>query len=289
MITMKNWRERMGEDMRLRDDRRQAPSSINIAICALRFFFNFTLQRDYEVFALLRVNRPRSLPVVLSRAEVKRLLGTVQHPVRRMALTTIYGLGLRLGEGLHLQTSHIDSARQMVWVRSGKGAKDRRVPLPTPLLLRLRHYWKHDRPASSLPLLFVSAEGGTRHLATNDSGRAWAQEPAHHRGVHARNGSRHRAAAGSARPVDGRPLATVASCSGLPMSCGATGLRTWHATATPCCRATCARYGPSRCVVHPRWADTVPVVRSAGRSTCCITRAGTERVRNAVAMPPSDG
>ena len=217
MITMKNWRERMGEDMRLRDlrprtvegyllatrlfiervgkppeeltendvrgyilhlrdDRHQAPSSINIAICALRFFFNFTLQRDYEIFALLRVNRPRSLPVVLSRAEVKRLLYAVQHPVRRMALTTIYALGLRLGEGLHLQSSHIDSARQMVWVRSGKGAKDRRVPLPKPLLLRLRHYWKHERPASSLPLLFVSAEGKPIHETTLQKTFTAAQE-----------------------------------------------------------------------------------------------------------------
>jgi site-specific recombinase XerD len=103
MITMKNWRERMSEDMRLRDlrprtvegyllairlflervgkapeelseadirgyilhlrdDRRQAPSSINIAICALRFFFNFTLQQDYEVFALRRSEAlPRSV------------------------------------------------------------------------------------------------------------------------------------------------------------------------------------------------------------------------------------
>jgi site-specific recombinase XerD len=207
MITMKNWRESMSEDMRLRDlrprtleayllatrlflecigkppealteadirgyilhlrdEKRQAPSSINIAICALRFFFNFTLQRDYEVFALLRVNRPRTLPVVLSRAEVKRLLGAVQHPVRRMALTTIYALGLRLGEGLHLQSSHIDSARQMVWVRSGKGAKDRRVPLPKPLLHKLRQYWKNERPVSTLPLLFVSAEGKPIHETT---------------------------------------------------------------------------------------------------------------------------
>jgi integrase/recombinase XerD len=207
MITMKNWREHMGEDMRLRDlrprtleayllatrlflerigkppetltegdirgyilhlrdDKRQAPSSINIAICALRFFFNFTLQRDYEVFALLRVNRPRTLPVVLSRSEVKRLLGAVEHPVRRMALTTIYGLGLRLGEGLHLQSSHIDSGRQMVWVRNGKGAKDRRVPLPRPLLHKLRAYWKNERPASTLPLLFVSSEGKPIHETT---------------------------------------------------------------------------------------------------------------------------
>ena len=119
--------------LHLRDDRRQAPSSINIAICALRFFFNFTLGKDYEVFQLLRANRPRSLPVVLSHGEVKALLAAIRHPVRRMALTTIYALGLRISEGLELETSHIDSARQMVWI-NGKGDADRRVPLPRPLL-----------------------------------------------------------------------------------------------------------------------------------------------------------
>lgn len=206
MVTMENWRERMSEDMRLRDlrprtvdsyllavrlflervgksperltenhirayilhlrdDKRQAPSSINIAICALRFFFNFTLQKDYEVFQLLRANRPQSLPVVLSQGDVKSLLAAIRHPVRRMALTTIYALGLRIGEGLELETSQIDSARQMVWI-NGKGDVDRRVPLPKPILRRLRYYWKHDRPASSKPLLFVSEKGTRIHNTT---------------------------------------------------------------------------------------------------------------------------
>ena len=93
-----------------------------------------------------------------------------------MALTTIYALGLRLGEGLHLQSSHIDSARQMVWVRSGKGAKDRRVPLPKPLLHKLRQYWKNERPASTLPLLFVSAEGKPIHETTLQKTFTAAQE-----------------------------------------------------------------------------------------------------------------
>jgi len=219
MITLENWRERMGEDMRLRDlrqrtiggyllavrlfldrtgkepeaiteddirayflhlrdDRHQAPSSINIATCALRFFCNFTLQRDFEVFQLLRVNRPRSLPVVLSQKEVRALLGVVRHPVRRMTLATIYALGLRIGEGLRLETKDIDSGRQMVWVRDGKGAKDRRVPLPKPLLIRLRTYWKSERPTSSSPLLFVSAEGGSIHETTIQKTFNAAQEEA---------------------------------------------------------------------------------------------------------------
>jgi len=99
------------------------------------------------------------LPVVLSTAEVRTLLSAVRHPVRRMALTTIYALGLRLGEGLRLETGHIDSARQLVWVRDGKGAKDRAVPLPSPLLARLRNYWKHERSPAQTPFLFVPANG----------------------------------------------------------------------------------------------------------------------------------
>jgi len=143
----------------LRDKRKQAPSSINIAVCALRFFFSHTLQRDWPVFELLRVNKPRMLPVVLSVGEVRTVLGAVRHPVRCMALSTIYALGLRLGEGLRLETGHIDSERLVVWVRDGKGAKDRGVPLPRPLLARLRRYWKEERPASLTQYLFVPPQG----------------------------------------------------------------------------------------------------------------------------------
>lgn len=150
----------------LRDERLQAPSSINIAVCALRFFFTHTLQREYDVFSLMRVNKPRTLPTVLSREEVKRVLAAIQHPVRRIALTCIYAMGLRLGEGLRLESTQIQSGRQLVMIKSGKGAKDRAVPLPAALLDRLRAYWKHDRPASSQKLLFVSADGAQIHETT---------------------------------------------------------------------------------------------------------------------------
>lgn len=146
----------------LREEKKLAPSSINIAVHALRFFFTHTLGRDWPVFDLLRVNKPRKLPVVLGADEVRTLLAAVQHPVRRVALVSIYALGLRLGEGLRLMTDDIDSGRLMVWVRDGKGARDRGVPLPRPVLGRLRQYWKHERPSSSTRYLFVSGKGGGR-------------------------------------------------------------------------------------------------------------------------------
>lgn len=143
----------------LREERKLAPSSINVALQAMRFFFIHTMQRSWRVFDILRVNKRRTLPVILSGSEVRTLLGVVRHPVRRMALTTIYGLGLRLGEGLALESGHIDGERLMVWVRDGKGAKDRGVPLPRPLLARLREYWKTERPASKTKYLFIG-DGG---------------------------------------------------------------------------------------------------------------------------------
>lgn len=149
--------------LHLRGDRKLAPSTINVAVHALRFFFIHTMHRDWRVFDLLRVNKPRVLPVVLSQAEVRAVLCAVRHPVRRVALTTIYALGLRLNEGRGLETGHIDSGRLVVWVRDGKGAKDRGVPLPRPLLDRLRRYWKTERPVSATKYLFVP-EGGAAPL-----------------------------------------------------------------------------------------------------------------------------
>ena len=127
-----------------------SPSSINVATCALRFFFTHTLPRKWPIFELVRVKIPERLPVVLAPAETRAVLGVIREPVHRMALTTIYGLGLRLTEGVTLKVDQIDSARRMVWVRDGKRARDRGIPLPQPLLIRL-----HQR--ALIPILFQAA------------------------------------------------------------------------------------------------------------------------------------
>ena len=127
-------------------ERGVARSTLTIHLSGIKFFFEKTLKREWLIFNLVRPKKRKKLPVVLSSDEVKRLLSLVRTPTVRMALTVIYACGLRLSEGLDLKVEDIDSSRMLLWVRNGKGGKDRYVPLPERLLELLREYWKRHRP-----------------------------------------------------------------------------------------------------------------------------------------------
>ena len=121
------------------------------------------MQFNWSIFGILRAPREKKLPVILSLEEVRQILSRVRLPRYRVCLTTIYSCGLRLQEGTNLRVADIDSARQMIHVRHGKGAKDRYVPLPQRTLELLRQYWAtHRHPL----LLFPSPGHGEVPLAT---------------------------------------------------------------------------------------------------------------------------
>ena len=83
---------------------------------------------------------------------MRRLIATIRTHQYRAYFWTVYSLGLRLAEGLHLQVGDIDGARMMVHVHRGKGAKDRYVPLPSRTLKVLRQYWvTHRHPELLFP------------------------------------------------------------------------------------------------------------------------------------------
>ena len=129
-----------------------ARNTSTIAICGIKFFYERTLERKWSIFGILRAPREKKLPVILSREEVRRILSLVRLPRYQVCLTTIYSCGLRLQEGTDLRVADIDSARRMIHVRHGKGAKDRYVPLPDRTLELLRQYWiTHRNPALLFP------------------------------------------------------------------------------------------------------------------------------------------
>jgi integrase/recombinase XerD len=130
--------------------RRVSWSTFNQAVCALRFLYRTTLGRPDDLPFIPFGKRPRTLPSVLSPDEVLRLIDAAPPGRDRILLQVAYGCGLRLSELLHLRVTDIDSARMVLHVRQGKGAKDRLVPLSLRLLQELRAYWLLGRPQTWL-------------------------------------------------------------------------------------------------------------------------------------------
>jgi site-specific recombinase XerD len=127
-------------------------SAFRGALCGIKFFYQYTLKREWPTLDLVRPAKEKKLPVVLSIEEVHQVLGCVRRRHYRVCLTTIYSCGLRLQEGVHLQVADIDSARMLVHIHRGKGAKDRFVPLPQHTLDILRGYWAaHRNPTWIFP------------------------------------------------------------------------------------------------------------------------------------------
>jgi integron integrase len=121
--------------------RNVAASTQNQALCALLFLYEHVLGRPLDrVEGVIRATRPKRLPVVLSRGEVRRLLAQLDGTYRLMG-QLMYGSGLRLLECLRLRVKDVDFERGEITVREGKGNKDRVTMLPAairpPLLAQL--------------------------------------------------------------------------------------------------------------------------------------------------------
>jgi integron integrase len=115
-------------------------STQNQALAALLFLYRQVLGRELEWLGdLVHAKRPKQVPVVLTRGEVRAMLARLQGPVW-LVCALLYGGGLRLLEALRLRVKDIDLDQREITVRRGKGAKDRRTVLPVALVAPLREH-----------------------------------------------------------------------------------------------------------------------------------------------------
>jgi integron integrase len=131
-----------------------SPSTHKQALAAILFLYREVLGIDLPWMG--EIGRPRTsqhVPVVLSREEVSALLARVG-PGYWLICSLLYGAGLRLQECLMLRVKDVDLSRRVIYVRHGKGGKDRVVMLPAPTESSLRaqielsrHVWAGDRAA----------------------------------------------------------------------------------------------------------------------------------------------
>ena len=119
-----------------------AASTQNQALSAILFLYQAVLEKDLDrIDGVVRAKKPKRLPVVLTRDEVRSLLGRMSGTAKLAALL-LYGGGLRLLETLRLRVKEFDFGANQITIRDGKGQKDRVTMLPAaakdPLLDHLK-------------------------------------------------------------------------------------------------------------------------------------------------------
>jgi site-specific recombinase XerD len=131
-------------------ERKLAPRTVRLHVCAIRFFFVKTLKRRYLLDDTPYPKIPHRLPQILSVDDVSRLIEAAHSLSHRTMLMVLYSTGMRNAELRHLQVADIDSRRMLIHIQQGKGGRDRYVPLSTTLLATLRAYYRWMRPKTWL-------------------------------------------------------------------------------------------------------------------------------------------
>lgn len=163
-------------------ERKLAASSVNQAVCAIRYFYHQVLGRK-EFRLEVRSKRSGRLPEILSRSELERLFNAAQYPKHRAMLVTTYAAGLRASETVALQPRHIDSQRMLIRVENGKGGKDRYTLLSPQLLDELRIYWRLCRPRQWL----FPGRDPAQPMSRETAGQIY-RRCKHRAGIHRRGG-----------------------------------------------------------------------------------------------------
>ncbi len=131
-------------------ERKYSASFQNQVINAVKLFFSNRQNRSLDPNIIYRPKRPKLLPNVLSKEEVKLILNAHKNRKHKAMLSLIYACGLRRSELLNLKIQDIDANRNLLIVRQAKGKKDRVVPVSDKTVEMLRTYYKEFKPKAWL-------------------------------------------------------------------------------------------------------------------------------------------
>ncbi len=170
-------------------------STQNQALSAILFLYRNVLDDPLPWLSeIVRSGRPRRLPVVLTKDEVRAILAEMDGRPKLVA-SLLYGTGMRLLEGLRLRVKDLDFVTRIIVIRDGKGQKDRRTMLPRPLavpleeqLVRVRNLHARDLEAGFGEVWLPSA----LERKYPNAGREWCWQyifPAAHRSRDPRGGA----------------------------------------------------------------------------------------------------
>lgn len=136
--------------------RKWSNSAQNQAVNAVKYYFEKVLGQEREFYEL-RPRKEYKLPGVFSEKEVVKILRNVANLKHRTILMLIYSAGLRIGESVNLRIEDVNLERKSVFIKAGKGKKDRYSVLSDKVIVVIREYLKEYKPDY---WLFEGQEGG---------------------------------------------------------------------------------------------------------------------------------
>ncbi|GAB1429607.1 site-specific integrase [Ignavibacteria bacterium] len=119
----------------------------NQIVNAVKLFFQTVQNRKLNIEQIHRPKKPKTLPNVLSKEEIKAILEAYRNIKHRAMLSLIYACGLRRSELLNLKPADIDSKRGILLIKQAKGKKDRIAPISEKTVTMLRDYYKAYKPS----------------------------------------------------------------------------------------------------------------------------------------------
>ena len=125
-------------------------SQQNQVINAIRFLYKFGLNKKYDKVSFKRPKSEKKLPKVVNGEFIKSQLSKIENLKHRAILTLTFSVGLRVSEITNLKIEDIDSKRMLIYIKNGKGRKDRIVPLSEKVLNLLRDYFIQYKPKEYL-------------------------------------------------------------------------------------------------------------------------------------------
>jgi site-specific recombinase XerD len=139
----------------------RAASTVNIAINALKFYYQCIMNRKFFDFeaGIRRPKEPKKLPTVLSTEEVVRMINALDNIKHKLMIQILYSSGLRVSELMDLKINDVDFSRRCINVRGGKGNKDRVTIISEQVLENISKYLAQYQP---LVYLFESHAAGEK-------------------------------------------------------------------------------------------------------------------------------
>ena len=143
----------------LREEKKLSERSVNYYNSVIRFMYEVTMDKLINKKQLPMYRNRRKMKDVLTKEELSAFFNACDNYMYKTIFMMIYGSGLRVSEAVNLKIEDIDSKKMRIFVRGGKGGKDRYTVLPKVSLDMLRKYYKIYKPKHREGYMFLNREG----------------------------------------------------------------------------------------------------------------------------------